>query len=69
MAAEAGGGLEAAGGIPPEALAGIAGGPEEEAAAGLEVEARDKLAAAKRGNAMAGVRDYIQELITRSRPR
>ena len=34
---------------------------------GLEVEAYDKLAAAKKGNAMAGIRDYIQELITRSR--
>lgn len=40
--------------------------PEEEAA-GLEVEASAKEAAAKKGNAMAGVRDYIQELIKRSK--
>ena len=36
-------------------------------AAGLEVEASDKEAAAKKWNAMAGVRDYIQELIKRSK--
>ena len=41
--------------------------PVEEEAAGLEVEASDKEAAAKKGNAMAGVRDYIQELIKRSK--
>ena len=70
---EAGGGLppEAAGGLPPEMAGGLppeaGGGLPPEAAAGLEVEAYDKLAAAKKGNAMAGIRDYIQELITRSR--
>jgi hypothetical protein len=60
---EAGGGLppEAAGILPPE----IAGGEEE--AAGLEVAASVKDAAAKKGNAMAGVRDYIQEIIKRSK--
>lgn len=52
-----GGGLE--GGLPQEA-------PEEQAA-GLEVEAADKAAAAKKGSAGNAVRDYIQELISRSR--
>ena len=76
MAAEGAGeagapGLE--GGLPPEAgLPPEVGGLPPEAGglppeAGLEVEARDKLAAAKKGNAMAGVRDYIQELVSRSR--
>ena len=39
----------------------------EEQAAGLEVEAADKAAAAKKGSAGNAVRDYIQELISRSR--
>ena len=71
LAAEGGGGgLEA----PMPGIEGVAEevAPElggDEAALGLEVEASYKLAAAKKGNAMAGVRDYIQELITRSRSR
>ena len=74
MAAEGAGGPEglppeAGGGLPPEALGGLP--PEvagaEEQAAGLEVAASDKHAAAKKGNAMAGVRDYIQEIIKRSK--
>jgi len=61
MAAEGAGGLEGGleGGLPEEA------GNEE--AAGLEVEAADKAAAAKKGSAGNAVRDYIQELISRSR--
>ena len=62
MAAEEGGGLEGAGlegGLPEEA-------PPEEAA-GLEVEAADKRAAAKKGSAGNAVKDYIQEIIARSR--
>ena len=53
-----GGGLE--GGLPEEA-------PPEEPAAGLEVEAADKRAAAKKGSAGNAVKDYIQEIIARSR--
>ena len=53
-----GGGLE--GGLPEEA-------PPEEAAAGLEVEAAYKKAAAKKGSAGNAVKDYIQEIIARSR--
>ena len=62
MAAEEAGGLEGGGlegGLPEEA-------PPEEAA-GLEVEAADKTAAAKKGSAGNAVKDYIQEIIARSR--
>ena len=67
MAAEEGGGLEG-GGLEGGGLEG--GIPEEappEAAAGLEVEAADKKAAAKKGSAGNAVKDYIQEIIARSR--
>ena len=72
MAAEEGGGLEGAGleggGLEGGGLEG--GLPEEaapEEAAGLEVEAADKTAAAKKGSAGNAVKDYIQEIIARSR--
>ena len=82
MAAEEGGGLEGAGleggGLEGAGLegggleGGLEGGlpeeaPPEEAAAGLEVEATDKRAAAKKGSAGNAVKDYIQEIIARSR--
>ena len=55
-----GGGL---GGAPPEVAPEAV--PEE--SAGLEVEASDKKAAAKKGSARNAVKDYIQEVIARSR--
>ena len=78
IAAEGEGGLEGGGlegGGLEGGLGGLEGGlegglPEEgggEQAAGLEVEAADKAAAAKKGSAGNAVRDYIQELISRSR--
>ena len=77
MAAEEGGGLEGAGlegaGLEGGGLGGggLEGGLPEEAppeeAAGLEVEAADKRAAAKKGSAGNAVKDYIQEIIARSR--
>ena len=68
MAAEGGGlggGLE---GAPPEvAPEAVPEAVPEEAAAGLEVEAADKSAAAKKGSSKNAVKDYIQEVIARSR--
>lgn len=67
MAAEGAGG-GAPGGMPPEAPAGAP--PEKdkaESAPGMEVEAHAKLAAAKKGAAKQQVRDYIQEVLSRSR--
>jgi hypothetical protein len=73
-AAMAGGG--AGGGMPPDAAGGTppgapAGAPPEkekaEAAPGMEVEAHAKAAAAKKGAAKQQVRDYIQEVLSRSR--
>jgi len=66
MGGEAGGMPPEAGGMPPEAA------PEDTAgeAPGMEVEAADilsKLAAAKRGSAAESTRDYIQEVLARSR--
>lgn len=66
MAAEGGG--EEMGGMPP--MGG--GDPMEEEmaaddAAGMEVEASAKQAAAKRGSANKSTRDYIQEVLERSR--
>lgn len=63
MAAEEAGGL---GGAPEAAPEAALEAPPEEAA-GLEVEAADKQAAAKKGSSSVAVKDYIQELIARSR--
>lgn len=66
MAAEGGG--EEMGGMPP--MGGEAPMEEEMAAddaAGMEVEASAKYAAAKRGSANKSTRDYIQEVLERSR--
>ena len=63
MAAEEAGGL---GGAPEAGPEADLGAPPEEAA-GLEVEAADKQAAAKKGSSSVAVKDYIQELIARSR--
>lgn len=66
MAAE-GGGEEMGGGMPPMEEAAA----EEEVAAddapGMEVEASAKEAAAKKGSADKSTRDYIQEVLERSR--
>ena len=60
-----GGGME---GAPPEIAPEVApAAVPEEAAAGLEVEAVDKRAAAKKGSSKNAVKDYIQEVIARSR--
>jgi hypothetical protein len=64
MAAEGGAG----GGMPPVAPAGAPGEePKAEEAPGMEVEARAKAAAAKKGASDSRVRDYIQEVLSRSR--
>lgn len=66
MAAEGGG--EEMGGMPP--MGGEAPMEEEMAAddaAGMEVEASAKTAAAKKGSADKSTRDYIQEVLERSR--
>ena len=63
MAAEEAGGLGGAPEAGPEAA--LEAPPEE--AAGLEVEAADKEAAAKKGSSSVAVKDYIQELLARSR--
>jgi len=62
----AGGGLppEAMAGLPPEAMAGAAPGMEVEASAKV---AGKKQAAAKRGAADKSARDYVQEILERSR--
>jgi hypothetical protein len=68
MAAEGGAGGGGGGGMPPGAPAGAP--PEEpkaEEAPGMEVEARAKAAAAKKGASDSRVRDYIQEVLSRSR--
>lgn len=54
----------AGGGLPPEAMAGAAPGMEVEASARI---ASKKQAAAKRGAADKSARDYIQEILERSR--
>jgi len=64
---ELGGGLPAEAadpGLPPEA---IAEEPAADEAAGMEVEASAKQAAAKKGSASKSTRDYIQEVLERSR--
>lgn len=67
MAAEGAGG-GAAGGMPPGAPAGAPPeGDKAEGAPGMEVEAQAKSAAAKKGAAKQQVRDYIQEVLSRSR--
>lgn len=66
MAAEAGG----EGGGMPEAGAAMSEGEAEPSAAeapGMEVEASAKTAAAKKGSAAKTTRDYIQEVLERSR--
>jgi hypothetical protein len=66
MAAEAGG----EGGGMPEAGAAMPEGEAEPTAAeapGMEVEASAKTAAAKKGSAAKTTRDYIQEVLERSR--
>ena len=81
MAAQGGMGGEEMGGMPPEEGGmppGAEGGMPPEAAPddtagevpGMEVEAADKLrkqAAAKKGSAVKATRDYIQEVLERSR--
>ena len=67
MAAEEAGGLGGAPEAGPEAGPEAALGAPPEEAAGLEVEAADKEAAAKKGSSSVAVKDYIQELIARSR--
>lgn len=64
---ELGGGLPAEAadpGLPPEA---ITEEPAADEAAGMEVEASAKQAAAKKGSASQSTRDYIQEVLERSR--
>lgn len=70
MAAEGGGemGGEMGGELPPEAPPELAAEePVADEAAGMEVEASAKQAAAKKGSASKSTRDYIQEVLERSR--
>jgi len=66
MAAEGGAG-GGGGGMPPGAPAGAPPAAKAEEAPGMEVEAHAKAAAAKKGAADSRIRDYIQEVLSRSR--